>query len=182
MKYSVKLTWNFHLILLGIPSSLILTIRSRGWEVSRNKQNLFSMMKVICQWYVGTKQLIKTNKSTNKKLSKLVLICGSIPASFWLCNIECHYYLLSLVLPSTNLLVRADNTAISLAWLVLLSSVLCFFQSALLLRWNKNRSITIKNSQTVGPFWVQHSAKLYDNCSKSCWTKTLLLNRYVIIN
>ena len=97
MKYNVKLACNFHLILLGIPSSLILSIRNRGWEVLRNRQNLSSMTKVICQWSLGTKQLIKTNKNTNKKLSRSVLICGSIAASALWHLISCDSSSFSLV-------------------------------------------------------------------------------------
>ena len=40
LKYNVKLASNFHLILLDIPSSLILSVRNRGWEILRNRQNL----------------------------------------------------------------------------------------------------------------------------------------------
>ena len=43
----------FHLILLGIPSSLVLFVNNRGVGVGGrgsllNEQNLLSMMKVIC--------------------------------------------------------------------------------------------------------------------------------------
>ena len=37
----------------------------------------------------------------------------------------------------------------------------------------------LKTLQTVGPFLVQHSAKLCNNFNKSCSTTTLLLHRYV---
>ena len=97
MKCNVKLVFNFHLILLGIPSSLILSIRNRRWEVSLSRQNIFSMTKFICQWSLGTKQLIKTNKNTNKKLSRLVLICGSIAASALWHLISCDSSSFSLV-------------------------------------------------------------------------------------
>ena len=79
--YNVKQACIFHLILFGIPSILILPIWNRGWEVLLNRQNLLSVTNVIWQWSLGTKELIKTNKYNNKKLSTLVLIWGSIAAS-----------------------------------------------------------------------------------------------------
>ena len=146
MKYYVKLVCICHLILLGISSSLILSIRNRGWEVLRNRQHLFSMTKVICWWSLGTKQLIKTNKNTNKKLSTLVLICGSIAAS-----------------SSPFVSIEASSPQHKSSWLwkqqlrrsVVLWSVSCFFQICNItcrhLRWNENRPMTIKNLQTLGP-------------------------------
>ena len=97
MKYNVRLACNFHLILLGIPSILILSVRNKRWEVLRSRQNIFSMTKVICQWSLGTKQLIKTNKNTDKKLSRLALICGSIAASALWHLISCDSSSFSLV-------------------------------------------------------------------------------------
>ena len=54
MQYKTKII--FHLILLGIPSSLILNLRRRGEEWGGfcllNGQNLLSMAKVICRQYL----------------------------------------------------------------------------------------------------------------------------------
>ena len=48
-RYNAKLACIFHLILLGIPSSLILYIKNRGDDFFLlNRQNLLSMTNVIC--------------------------------------------------------------------------------------------------------------------------------------
>ena len=46
LKYNVERECIFHLILVGIPSVLILSVRGWGFFA---QQNLLSMMKVICQ-------------------------------------------------------------------------------------------------------------------------------------
>ena len=50
LKCNVKQAYIFHLTLLGIASSLILSIKSRGsGGFLLNGQNLFSVTKVTCQ-------------------------------------------------------------------------------------------------------------------------------------
>ena len=57
LKYNVKWTCIFHLILVGILSILILSVKNRvGGRVLLNKQNLFSVTKVICRQSLIHKQ------------------------------------------------------------------------------------------------------------------------------
>ena len=78
LKYNVKQECIFHLILLGIPSSLILSISNRRlvnftkWTKSvKHDKSYLSMIP----WYRAVK---KANKKPIKKLSALVLSCGLI--------------------------------------------------------------------------------------------------------
>ena len=49
LKYNVKQAYIFNLIFVGIPSSLILSVKNRGIRgFLLNYQNLISMMKVFC--------------------------------------------------------------------------------------------------------------------------------------
>ena len=52
LKYNIKGACMFHLILVGILSILILSVKNRGWggggRVFVNGQNLLSVTKVIC--------------------------------------------------------------------------------------------------------------------------------------
>ena len=48
-KYNVKRVYIFHLILVGIPSILILSVKNTGWVFLLNRQNPLSVTKVICR-------------------------------------------------------------------------------------------------------------------------------------
>ena len=58
----------FHLILLGIPSSLVLFIKNRGMGGGGllNGQNLLSMTKIICGWSLKEKIAQKLFEIKNK--------------------------------------------------------------------------------------------------------------------
>ena len=52
LKYNIKRACMFHLILVGILSILILSVKNRGWDggggVFVNGQNLLTVTKIIC--------------------------------------------------------------------------------------------------------------------------------------
>ena len=58
---NVKKACIFHLVLVGIPSVLILSVKNKGSGGLLNEQNLLSMTKVICQ-----QSLIQQNPKYSK--------------------------------------------------------------------------------------------------------------------
>ena len=48
LQHNVKRVYIFHLILVGIPSSMILSVKKRGVGGLLNRKNLLSVTKVIC--------------------------------------------------------------------------------------------------------------------------------------
>ena len=81
MKYNVKQACIFHIILIGIPSSLILSVRKQGVGVLLDRKKSVKSDKgcllIIPRYKVnGNKK-----KHTNRKLSTLVLISGATTAS-----------------------------------------------------------------------------------------------------
>ena len=79
MKYNVKQVCIFHLILLGIPSNLMLSIKSKK-VLKFNGQNLLSVTKVIYQQSLkklsNAKQKTVPCLFTLKRLDIQISICG----------------------------------------------------------------------------------------------------------
>ena len=56
----------FHVILLGIPSSLVLFIKNGGWGSLLNERNLLSVTKAVC-WRSLKEKIAQTLTEIKKK-------------------------------------------------------------------------------------------------------------------
>ena len=75
LKYNIKGACMFHLILVGILSILIFSVKNReGWggggSVFVNGQNLLSMMKVICRQSLSKNHFSQIFRTLHSTLSK----------------------------------------------------------------------------------------------------------------
>ena len=95
LKYNVKQACIFHLIFLGIPSSLVLSVKSRGLL---NEQNPLSITKAICDVLhdlVPFVQFKKREKHPWRSInfSKVAGLPNRATHHIWVVNLLTHFML-----------------------------------------------------------------------------------------
>ena len=128
MQFSFDFEWS------SIRFDILLETKFGRFYLAEKICYLLSMITFVCRWSLGTKQLIKTNENTDRKLSTLALTCGLIATSA--CGF-CGSSLVSLDAKSPQhksrkLIVQKTATSLSTAF-INLKVFIAFLRSALLL-------------------------------------------------